>query len=179
MRLPTRDSIDGLRPISRSLSLDLIAAIGYGATGAVVATLLPTIARRGGLEPLGLALLSAAPFVTNLLSVFAGQFGPRSARQFALLRGIGAGALVALLFVPGVAAIVVVAFVFWVSVSFGAPFQLRLWGATYPGPHPRAGRRACSVPAVRPPPPSPRSPAACSPTGSAGRQRSGWPGSSA
>ena len=133
MRLPTRDSIDGLRPISRSLSLDLIAAVGYGATGALVSTLLPTIARRSGLEPLGLALLSAAPFVTNLLSIFAGRVGPQSARQLALLRGIGAGALVALVFVPGVTVIVVVAFVFWISVSFGAPFQLRHWGATYPG----------------------------------------------
>jgi MFS transporter, DHA1 family, staphyloferrin B biosynthesis exporter len=133
VRLPTRDSIEGLRPISRSLSLDLIAAVGHGATGALVSTLLPTIARRGGLEPLGLAVLSAAPFVTNLLSVFAGRVGPQSARQFALLRGIGAGSLVALVFVPGSAVIIVVAFVFWISVSFGAPFQLRLWGATYPG----------------------------------------------
>ena len=77
MRLPTRDSIEGLRPISRNLSLDLIAAIGYGVSGALVSTLLPTIARRGGLEPLGLAALSAAPFLTNLLSVFAGRFGPQ------------------------------------------------------------------------------------------------------
>ena len=54
MRRPTRDAIEGLRPISRNLSLDLIAAIGYGVSGALVSTLLPTIARRGGLEPLGL-----------------------------------------------------------------------------------------------------------------------------
>ena len=133
MRLPTRDSIEGLRPFSRNLSLDLMAAVGYGVSGALVSTLLPTIARRGGLEPLGLAVLSAAPFMTNLLSVFAGRVGPQSARQFALLRGIGAGSLVALVFVPGTTAIVVVAFVFWISISFGAPFQLRLWGATYPG----------------------------------------------
>jgi hypothetical protein len=86
VRLPTRDSIKGLRPITRNLSLDLIAAIGYGVSGALISTLLPTIARRGGLEPLGLAALSAAPFLTNLLSVFAGRFGPRSTRQFALLR---------------------------------------------------------------------------------------------
>jgi hypothetical protein len=101
VRLPTRDSIEGLRPFSRNLSLDLMAAVGYGVSGALVSTLLPTIARRGGLEPLGLAVLSAAPFMTNLLSVFAGRVGPQSARQFALLRGIGAGSLVALVFVPG------------------------------------------------------------------------------
>lgn len=133
MRRPTRESIEGLRPISRSLSLDLVAAIGYGVTGALVSTLLPTIARRGGLEPLGLAALSAAPFLTNLLSVFSGQLGPRSTRQFALLRGIGAGSLVALLVVPGAPVIVLVAFMFWISISFSSPFQLRFWGATYPG----------------------------------------------
>ena len=132
MRRPTRESIEGLRPISRNLSLDLIAAIGYGVSGALVSSLLPTIARRGGLEPLGLAALAAAPFLTNLLSVFAGRLGPQSTRQFALLRGIGAGSLVALVFVPGAAVIVAVAFVFWISVSFSSPFQLRLWGATYP-----------------------------------------------
>lgn len=133
MRRPTRDSIEGLRPISRNLSLDLVAAVGYGVSGALVSTLLPTIARRGGLEPLGLAALSAAPFLTNLLSVFAGQLGPRSTRQFALLRGIGAGSLVALLVAPGAPVIVLVAFVFWISISFSSPFQLRFWGATYPG----------------------------------------------
>jgi MFS family permease len=131
--LPTRDSIRGLRPISRSLALDLVAAIGYGVSGALVSTLLPTIARRGGLEPLGLAVLSAAPFLTNLLSVFAGRLGPQSTRQFALLRGIGAGSLVGLAFVPGAPIIIAVAFVFWISISFGSPFQLRFWGVTYPG----------------------------------------------
>ena len=133
MRRPTRHSIEGLRPISRSLSLDLIASVGYGVSGALVSTLLPTIARRGGLEPIGLAALSAAPFLTNLLSVFAGRLGPKSTRQFALLRGLGAGSLVALLFVPGAAIVVAIAFVFWISISFSSPFQLRFWGATYPG----------------------------------------------
>lgn len=133
MRRPTRDSIEGLRPISRSLSLDLVAAIGYGVSGALVSTLLPTIARRGGLEPIGLAALVAAPFLTNFLSVFAGRIGPRTTRQFAFLRGLGAGALVTLPFVPGGAVIIAVAFVFWISISFSSPFQLRFWGATYPG----------------------------------------------
>lgn len=133
MRLPTRESIEGLRPISRNLSLDLIAAIGYGVSGALISTLLPTIARRGGLEPLGLAALSAAPFLTNLLSVFAGRYGPRSTRQFALLRAVGAGSLATLVILPGNAVIIGIAFVFWISVSFTSPFQLRQWGASYPG----------------------------------------------
>jgi DHA1 family inner membrane transport protein len=133
VRLPRRESIDALRSISRNLSLDLIAAIGYGITGALVSTLLPTIARRGGMEPLGLAALAAAPFLTNLLSVFAGRFGPRSTRQFAVLRAIGAASLAALVVLPGNAVIIAIAFVYWVSVSFSSPFQLRLWGASYPG----------------------------------------------
>lgn len=133
MRRPTRKSIEGLRPISRNLSLDLVAAIGLGVSAALVSSLLPTIARRGGLEPLGLAALAASPFLTNLLSVFSGRFGPQSTHQFALLRGIGAGSLVALLVIPGTTVIIAVALVFWISVSFSSPFQLRLWGATYPG----------------------------------------------
>lgn len=133
MRLPTRDSIEGLRPIWRNLALDLVAAVGYGVAGALVSTLLPTIARRGGMEPLGLAAIAAAPFVTNLLSVFAGRLGPRSTSQFALLRAVGAASLVALVLVPGNTIIVLVALVFWLSVSFSSPFQLRLWGTAYPG----------------------------------------------
>ncbi len=127
------NSIDGLRPIWRNLSLDFVAAVGLGVSAALVSSLLPTIARRGGLEPLGLAALAAAPFLTNLLSVFSGRLGPQSTHQFALLRGIGAGSLVALLVIPGTAVIIAVALVFWISVSFSSPFQLRLWGATYPG----------------------------------------------
>lgn len=132
MQWPTRDSIGGLRPIYRNLSLDLVAAIGVGVSAALVSTLLPTIARRGGLEPIGLAVLAAAPFLTNLLSVFAGRVGPRSTRQFALLRLIGAGSLLVLLVLSPALVMIAVALVFWVSISFGSPFQLRLWGATYP-----------------------------------------------
>ena len=132
MRLPSRDSIEGLRPISRNLSLDLIAAIGLGVAGALVSSLLPTIARRGGLEPLGLAVLAATPFLTNLLSIFSGRIGPQTARQFVLLRVAGAGSLLILMVLSPAAVIIVVALLFWISVSFSSPFQLRLWGATYP-----------------------------------------------
>ncbi|HEY6013112.1 MAG TPA: hypothetical protein VIU37_03870, partial [Candidatus Limnocylindrales bacterium] len=132
MRLPSRDSIEGLRPISRNLSLDLVAAIGVGIAGALVSSLLPTIARRGGLEPLGLAVLAATPFLTNLLSIFSGRIGPQTARQFALLRMAGAGSLLVLLVISPAVVIIAVALVFWISVSFSSPFQLRLWGATYP-----------------------------------------------
>ena len=78
------------RAVGRNLALDTIASIGVGVTVALVTTLLPTIARRGGLEPIGLAALAAAPFIANLLGAFAGQVGPRSRQQLALIRAGGA-----------------------------------------------------------------------------------------
>ncbi len=132
MRLPSRDSIEGLRPIWRNLSLDLIAAIGVGVSGALVSSLLPTIARRGGLEPLGLSVLAAAPFLTNTLSILAGRIGPRSVRQFASLRAIGAGSLLVLFVASPAIVIIGATILFWIGLSFGSPYQLRLWGASYP-----------------------------------------------
>ncbi len=120
------------RALGRNLALDLLAAVGVGVSMALVTTLLPTVARRGGLEPLGLAALAAAPFIANLLGVFAGRFGPRSPRQLALIRGAGAASLIALFVVPTPFVMVFTSVVFWVSLSFGGPFHLRLWGAMYP-----------------------------------------------
>jgi MFS family permease len=120
------------REVARNLALDLVAAVGIGVTMALVNALLPTIARRGGLEPLGLSALAAAPFVANFLGAFAGRVGPRSARQLAGVRAFGAGALVLLVIAPHPAVMVLVTTVFWLSVSLGGPFHLRLWGALYP-----------------------------------------------
>ncbi len=120
------------RAIGRNLALDLMAAVGVGVTMALVNALLPTIARRVGLEPLGLAALAAAPFVANFLGAFAGRFGPRSTRQLSLMRGLGAASLVLLFVAPVPAVMIVVALLFWGSISFGGPFHLRLWGAMYP-----------------------------------------------
>ena len=120
------------RAVARNLAFDLVAAVGLGATLAMVTALLPTIARRGGLEPLGLAALAAAPFVANLLGAFAGRFGPRTPVQLAALRGVGAFSLLAAFVLPTPPVMVAVAVVFWLSLSFGSPFHLRLWGAMYP-----------------------------------------------
>jgi MFS family permease len=120
------------RAIGRNLALDMVAAVGVGVTVALVTTLLPTIARRGGLEPIGLAALAAAPFIANLLSVFAGRIGPRSQRQFALVRGAGAASLLLLAVVAAAPVMIAVSIVFWLSISLGSPFHLRLWGAMYP-----------------------------------------------
>ena len=131
-RSPSFNPSPSRRALGRNLALDLVAAIGVGVSMALVTALLPTIARRGGLEPLGLSALAAAPFVANLLSAFAGRFGPRSSAQLALIRGVGAASLLLVFVVPLAPVMIAVAFVFWMSLSFGGPFHLRLWGAMYP-----------------------------------------------
>jgi MFS family permease len=132
IRTPSFQPSASQRALGRNLALDLVAATGVGVTMALITALLPTIARRGGLEPIGLSFLAAAPFVANLLSAFAGRFGPRSAAQMAVLRGAGAASLLLLFVLPTAPVMIAVAFVFWMSMSFGGPFHLRLWGAMYP-----------------------------------------------
>jgi MFS family permease len=120
------------RAVGRNLALDAVASIGVGVTVALVTTLLPTIARRGGLEPIGLAALAAAPFAANFLGAFAGRVGPRSPRQLALVRGAGAAALLLLGLVGTAPFLVAVSFAYWLSLSLSGPFHLRLWGSMYP-----------------------------------------------
>ncbi|HEV7604759.1 MAG TPA: MFS transporter [Candidatus Limnocylindrales bacterium] len=120
------------RAVGRNLALDLIASIGVGVSVALVTTLLPTIARRGGLEPIGLAALAAAPFIANLLGAFAGRVGPRSRRQLALIRAAGSGSLLVLAFFGTPLVMIVVSIVFWLSLSLSGPYYLRLWGTMYP-----------------------------------------------
>ena len=120
------------RAVGRNLALDLVASIGVGVTVALVTTLLPTIARRGGLDPIGLAALAAAPFIANLLGAFAGRFGPRSRRELSLIRGAGAASLLVLAVFASAPVMIAVSIVFWLSLSLSGPFYLRLWGSMYP-----------------------------------------------
>ncbi len=120
---------DGLR---RNVALDAVIAVGGGVTVAVVGGLLPSIARQGGLVPLGIAALASAPYLGNLLSAFSGRIGPQDVRGFAALRVAGALLLVAVALAPSPSLIVLAAALFWLTVSFGVPFQTRLWGAMYP-----------------------------------------------
>jgi hypothetical protein len=128
----TLDASGSRRAVFRNLGLDVIGALGVGATGALVMALLPAIARRAGVEPLGLAALVATPFIANLLSAFAGRVGPRSPAQLAALRAVGAGCLLLLLVVPLPPGMLVIALAYMLTLSFSNPFQLRLWGAMYP-----------------------------------------------
>jgi MFS transporter, DHA1 family, staphyloferrin B biosynthesis exporter len=129
---PTFAPTANQREIGRNLAIDLVGAVGLGVTIALISALLPTIARRGGLEPLGLSALAAAPFVANFLGAFSGRVGPRSSRELAAIRAAGAGALVLLVVAPLPAVMVMAAVLFWLSVSLTGPFQLRLWGSMYP-----------------------------------------------
>jgi len=129
---PSLSSTASRSTIGRNLALDVLVAVGMGVTMALISSILPTVARRGGLAPIGLSALAAAPFVANLLGAFAGRFGPRNTAQLGLVRGLGAAALLVLFLVPPAPVVVAVAVVFWLSISFGGPFHLRLWGTMYP-----------------------------------------------
>ncbi len=120
------------RAVGRNLSLDLTAAIGVGIGVTAVSTLMPVIARRSGVEPIGLAVIAAAPFVANALGAFAGRLGPRTPPHLGLIRGIGAASLVLLIASTAPPVVALVATAFWLSISFGGPFHLQLWGAMYP-----------------------------------------------
>ena len=129
---PSLPSGASRRTIGRNLALDVLVAVGMGVTMALISSILPTVARRGGLAPIGLSALAAAPFIANLLGAFAGRLGPRNTAQLTLVRGLGSAALLVLFLVPPAPVVVAVAVVFWLSISFGGPFHLRLWGAMYP-----------------------------------------------
>ena len=117
----------------RTVVLDLSAAVGIGMTTALVSSILPAVARRDRMEPIGLAVLAAAPFIANLVGAFAGRLGPRTPKRLALTRALGAGLLVIPVVFPVAPVFVAVAVGFWLTISFGIPLQLRLWGDMYPG----------------------------------------------
>ena len=119
--------------LRRNVALELGVAVSIGLTTSVAGGLIPTIARQGGLAPIGLALMAAAPFLGNLLSAFAGRVGPQGIRGYGLLRVVGALLLVGVALAPNAALIVAAIIAFQLCLSFGAPFQTRLWGSMYPG----------------------------------------------
>jgi MFS family permease len=119
--------------LRRNVALDALVAAGVGITTAVVTSLVPAIARQAGLAPLGLAVIAAGPYIGNFLAAFAGRTGPHGIRGYAGLRVVGALLLIAIAIAPDPALISVAAAAFWIFMSFGAPFQTRLWGAMYPG----------------------------------------------
>jgi MFS family permease len=122
----------GSSALRRNVVLDLVSLVGVGITVAVVASLLPGISRHAGLDPVGIAFLSAAPFVANLLGVFACQWGPSTQRGLAGFRAAGALLLVVMFLLPIPAVLAALATGYWLALSFSNPVQQRLWGAMYP-----------------------------------------------
>jgi nitrate/nitrite transporter NarK len=53
-------------------------------------------------------------------------------RELALIRISGAASLSAIVLLPTPAVLVGATFAFWASLSFTTPFQLRVWGSSYP-----------------------------------------------
>ena len=125
---PTAAGRERAPSVRRNLSLDLVAAMGVGITTALVGSLLPSVARREGLDPVGLAILAASPFLANLLGAFAGRVGPRTTRQQAAMRSAGALLLGALVLLPVPTPFAAAAFGFWLTIAFGIPMQHRIWG---------------------------------------------------
>ena len=120
------------RWLRRNLTLDVVAAIGVGITIAMVVSLLPSVARQAGMAPVVLALLAAVPFVANLLSAFGSRLGAHSTFTLGLMRVLGAAMVLLVAFFPSAPVLVLVVFAFWLSLAFGGPFHVRVWGQIYP-----------------------------------------------
>jgi MFS family permease len=118
--------------LQRNVGLDLVAALGIGSSMAVVGALLPAVARREGLDPLGLAALAALPFLASLLSLLAGRVGPRTPARLALLRAAGSAGLLLVIVTPQPLFIALAMFGFWAALSLSGPLQQRLWATLYP-----------------------------------------------
>lgn len=127
----TRTEVEVALSLRRNLTADVVTALGVGLLIGIVNILLPNVSRRVGVDPIGLAALAAAPFVANVVVLFGGRVHLRTPRQVAILRLVGCGSLVLVPLVPP-SLWLVLAFTFWLSVSFAAPVQLRVWGAIYP-----------------------------------------------
>lgn len=118
--------------LQRNLLLDLSGAVGLGAGLAVVGALLPSVARREGLDAMGLAALAAIPFLTSLLGLLAGRIGPRTLGHLSLFRALGASGLLLVLVAPEPVFIALAMLGFWLAWSLGAPMQQRIWASIYP-----------------------------------------------
>src|SRR4051794_36365112 len=118
--------------LRRNLSIDVASGAGVGLCMALVGVLVPVVARRGGLDAMGLAVLATGPFVANVLALFAGRLGARSPRSLAVVRAVGGLALVLMLPFAGALALAGLVLLFWSTVALAAPYQMRLWNAIYP-----------------------------------------------
>ena len=131
-RVSSAPALPRLPELQRNFALDLSSGVGIGATMAVVGVLLPSLARRQGLDSLGLAMLAALPFLASLVTLFAGRVGPRTPARMAALRALGALSLLIVLVAPDPIFIAVAILGYWMAFSLGAPLQQRIWATIYP-----------------------------------------------
>ncbi len=99
---------------------------------AIVGVLLPSVARREGLDSMGLALLAALPFLASLVTLFAGRIGPRTPARMALFRSLGAVGVLLVVIAPQPLFMALAIFGFWMMFALGAPMQQRIWATIYP-----------------------------------------------
>jgi hypothetical protein len=132
VRLPEAAGLPTPTTLQRNAGLDLVAALGLGTSMAVVSAILPAVARREGLDALGLAALAALPFLASLLSLLAGRIGPQTPVGLAIFRGAGSAGLLLVLMAPHPVFIALATFGFWAAMSLGGPLQQRLWATLYP-----------------------------------------------
>lgn len=118
--------------LQRNLLLDLSAATGIGASVAVVGALLPSVARQGGMDSMGLATLAALPFLASLIGLLAGRIGPQTPGRLAVFRAAASAGLLLVIVAPHPLLIALTVFGFWTAMSLGAPMQQRLWASMYP-----------------------------------------------
>lgn len=114
-----------------NLVVDLTSAVGLGSMFAVVGVLLPSIARREGLDSMGLAVLAALPFVASQVTLVAGRIGARTPARMALLRALGGLGLLLVVIAPDPRLIALAMLGFWVAFFLGAPLQQRIWATIY------------------------------------------------
>jgi hypothetical protein len=132
VRLPGAMELPAPTTLQRNAGLDLVAALGMGASMAVVGALMPAVARREGLDALGLAALAALPFLASLLSLLAGRIGPQTPARLAIFRAAGSAGLLLVLLAPHPLLIALATFGFWAAMSLSGPLQQRLWATLYP-----------------------------------------------
>lgn len=128
-----RSRLRALDPVlRRNLAVDMGTSAGVGLSMTLVGVLVPVVTRRAGLDAIGLAVMATAPFLANVLALFAGRIGVRSPATLVAVRTVGGIALVLMVLAPGNGAIIALVIAFWLSVALAVPYQVRLWGQIYP-----------------------------------------------
>ena len=132
-RSPSFNPSPSRRALGRNLALDLVAAMGVGVSMAPrhrppADDRATRRSRAAGPVRAGRGAVRRQPPERLRRTVRAALVR----RSWPLIRGVGAASLLLVFVVPIAPVMIAVAFVFWMSLSFGGPFHLRLWGAMYP-----------------------------------------------